>query len=155
MIPLDFSNFFYHLSCLGKILSSKRMIHRLALKTIFCEPSACPAMQFRYQITLFPAQSLLEQIGKEMVVAIPAAFVVKRYNKEVGLFQGVQHLLAVFLLVQPLNHPLDDYAGYSLLTMFWVWTVSGQLPFVTKGWRRVSDGLTAAHDRGPEQAGAS
>jgi hypothetical protein len=70
-------------------LSKKRVIHRFALKTIFSEPSACPAMEFRHQITLLRTQFLLEQIRKKMMVAIPAAFVVKRNKKQIDLFQIV------------------------------------------------------------------
>ncbi len=74
------------------------MIHRFVLKAIFCEPLTCPAMEFRHKITLLYSQSLLEQIRKEMVVAIPASFFVKGDDKQIGLFQRVQHLMAVLLL---------------------------------------------------------
>ena len=37
---------------------------------------------------------------------------------------------AIWLIVQPLSHPWDDFAGYSLLTMFWCWVVALQMPLM-------------------------
>ena len=55
-------------------------------------------MEFRYLVSMFETQSLLEQIRKESVVPIPISLGVKRNNKQIGLFQGVQHPAAVLLL---------------------------------------------------------
>ena len=36
----------------------------------------------------------------------------------------------IWLIVQPLSYPWDDFAGYSLLTVFWCWVVALQMPLM-------------------------
>ena len=36
----------------------------------------------------------------------------------------------VGLIVAPLSYPAEDYAGYTLLTMFWCWVVALQMPWM-------------------------
>ena len=43
------------------------------------------------------AQPLSQQIGKEMVIAVPTPLVVQWDDEQVGLFEIFQGLLAVFL----------------------------------------------------------
>ncbi len=44
--------------------------------------------------------------------------------------------LAIFTFVSRLINPYDDYAGYTLLTVFWCWTVAAQVPFLLSDPRR-------------------
>ena len=57
-------------------------------------PRAGPVMQLAHGPGLGLLQPLAQQAGKEMVVAVPAAFIVKGDDKEIGAVQMLQHLLA-------------------------------------------------------------
>ena len=54
-------------------------------------------MQRRYLIGLLRHQMRVENVGKEVVIAIPAALVIQRHDKEVASFQGLQPRLAFLL----------------------------------------------------------
>ena len=54
-------------------------------------------MQDRYLIGLLLHQVRMENIGKEVVIAIPLALVVQRNDKQVASLQGLQQHFAFFL----------------------------------------------------------
>src|SRR4029453_18877680 len=55
----------------------------------------CPAVQLWHPLWIGLLQASEEQVGEEMVVAVPVALLVERHQEQVGSFQGVQHLLAI------------------------------------------------------------
>ena len=55
-------------------------------------------MQFGLKAGLSLVQSLPQQIGKEMMIAVPASLVVQWNDKEIGVFEILQGLLAVVLV---------------------------------------------------------
>ena len=62
------------------------------MRRVSATEAAAPPSPLRW---LRPLLAVDKQIGKEAVVAIPAARVVLRLQKEIGLFQSGQHALAV------------------------------------------------------------
>src|SRR3712207_7323441 len=62
-------------------------------------PFARPSMQGRYPIGLLRDQVRIENVCKEMMVAIPLALVVQRNDEEVTLLQGLQHPSAILWAV--------------------------------------------------------
>jgi hypothetical protein len=39
-------------------------------------------------------------------------------------------MAAIWLIIQPLSYPWDDFTGFTLLTMFWCWVVALQMPLI-------------------------
>ena len=65
-------------------------------------PLAGPPVQFRLEIGLPLPQAVAQQVGKEVVIAIPAPVVVQGYDKKVVVFQIFQHRLgAIWFQVWP------------------------------------------------------
>ena len=54
-------------------------------------------MQGRHLIGLLLHQVRLQNIGKEVVIAIPLALVIERNDEQVAALQGFQHPFAIFL----------------------------------------------------------
>ncbi len=61
-----------------------RLGHRVGHRTMMLVPLAGAPVQSRYQIALLLHQMRGENLGKEMVVAIPVALVIQRNYKEVA-----------------------------------------------------------------------
>jgi len=60
-------------------------------------PLACPAMQFRHHLGLRPLQTAPQQVGKQMVIPIPATVVAQGYSEQIDPFEPLEHLLTVRL----------------------------------------------------------
>ena len=54
-------------------------------------------MQFGHKVAPLPLQTLAQQVGKEMVVAVPAPLTVQRDNEKVAGIEGLQDRLAINL----------------------------------------------------------
>ena len=73
------------------------MANRIGWQIVLLVPLARPLMQDRYSIGLLLHQACLQNIGEEMVIAIPLALVIERNDEQVATLQGLQHSEAIFL----------------------------------------------------------
>ena len=70
----------------GPILCFHRMVYRFLQKMIGFEPQAGSPVQFGYLVALVGEQQMLQQIGEEMVKAVPFPLVIQGNEKKVGAF---------------------------------------------------------------------
>ncbi|OQA12271.1 MAG: hypothetical protein BWY63_03772 [Chloroflexi bacterium ADurb.Bin360] len=66
-------------------------------QTILGVPHARTPVQVSDPLGLRLHQSLLQHLGKEMVVTVPAALIIKRYDKQIAALQGLQHSSTVLV----------------------------------------------------------
>src|SRR5215212_8904810 len=67
-----------------EILGCKRVPNRIGLQTVLLEPLARPPVQGRHLIWLLRRHVRLENVGEEMMVAIPLASIVQRNDEQVA-----------------------------------------------------------------------
>ena len=101
------------------IMGGSSVVKCFKLQTTLFIPSAGADVQFGHARLLFLwrrggvlVQSLPQQIGKEMVIAIPTPLFIQRDDKQVGAFQHFQGRLAVILagerVAQGAGQPVED-----------------------------------------------
>jgi hypothetical protein len=79
-----------------RIPAVKSMLYRLHNKPLALEPFAGLPLQFMDERGLLVGQALLQHVGEELVVPIPATRVIQRIDKKVAVLQTFEHLLAVW-----------------------------------------------------------
>src|SRR3972149_3561496 len=67
----------------------------MGAEAVGCVPLAGPSMQLIHRVTRLNVQAVMQQIDKEMMIAIPLARLIERYDEEIGLLQSTQHVAAV------------------------------------------------------------
>src|SRR6266508_5797611 len=82
-------------SCPHGFACCQGMAHRITDQSILLVPGSGLSMQFRHPLGIDGLQAGEEQIGKEMMVAIPVALLIERDQEQVGSFQVFQHLLSI------------------------------------------------------------
>jgi hypothetical protein len=77
-----------------KILGQEGVINCLSKQAVRFEPGACPPVE-RLDLgqTDFASQAVAQEVGKEVMIAIPVAPAVKRHQKEIGMFEMGQDFL--------------------------------------------------------------
>ena len=99
------------------------MVNRFGIESILLQPGGRPDMQAGDQIGLRLLQPGAQQIGKEVVIAIPRALIIQGHQKEVCPFQVFQNgsrigreseigsLLSTFHLESRLSHHRGGLSG--------------------------------------------
>jgi hypothetical protein len=75
------------------IMSSERVADGLGKQSALLVPHASSSVQSGKQIGVVTLYPVAQHLGEEVMVAIPAALVVKRDHKEVGTLKVLQHSL--------------------------------------------------------------
>ena len=70
-----------------EILGGQRMVDRFGRLAVLLVPDARPPMQLRNGGWLLVQQVRLQNVGKEPVIAIPMAMIIKRYQEQVASFE--------------------------------------------------------------------
>ncbi len=76
-----------------KIARRQGVAHCFEEHPFLLVPRTGSAVQFRHQTASLPLQALPQQVGKKMVIAIPAPLVIQGNDKEVAAFEILQHRL--------------------------------------------------------------
>ena len=76
------------------IIGCRCMMKSLNFQIAVFIPTAGTYMQFVNQRIACLCQALAQQIGKKMVIAVPASFVIQRHKEQIGLFKRFQGFLS-------------------------------------------------------------
>src|SRR5258708_29373788 len=95
-----------------EVLGGQRVADRIARRTMTFVPLARAPVQCRDLLGLLCQQMRSEHVSKEVVIAIPVAFVIERNDKEVASLQGFQPRAAFFLtsdgIAQRTTQPVEN-----------------------------------------------
>lgn len=69
------------------------MLDRFGDQLVLRKPGRGAPVQLRFQLWVTAVQTLAQQIGKKMVITIPAPFVIQWDEEEVGAFECFENLL--------------------------------------------------------------
>ena len=94
-LPERINVFLDQVRCPLEILGAQSMLYRLIDEPVLLVPLTGPAVQRWHLLRLGLAQSLAQQVGKEMVIAIPTPLLVQGDDEQIGAFQHFQGRLAV------------------------------------------------------------
>ncbi len=75
----------------GIIRNGEEMMGGLSHLSIAFQPARRPSMQLRRKVWRLLAQMVAQEVGKEMVVAIPAPFIVERDDEQIGPREPLEH----------------------------------------------------------------
>ncbi|MEJ2209744.1 MAG: hypothetical protein P8129_11995 [Anaerolineae bacterium] len=67
----------------GQLACCQQVAHCLGMHSFLQVPRACSPVQLRHEIWTCPIEALAQQVGKEAMVAVPAALVVQGHEEEV------------------------------------------------------------------------
>ncbi len=75
-------------------------------------PLTGPSVQLQSKLGLLVFEMSLQDVGEQVVIAVPATLIVERNDEGIPSFQGVQHRLAVASLGDSVTeraaHPIED-----------------------------------------------
>ena len=75
-------------------------------------PLTGPSVQLRSTLGLLVFEMSLQDVGEQVVIAVPATLIVERNDEEIPPLQGAQHRLAVASLGDSVTeravHPFED-----------------------------------------------
>src|SRR6266496_3886541 len=80
-----------------EIRRKPRMMHRVDDQVMLLVPGTGATMQFGNEGGFGLAQTAAQQVGKQVVVAVPLSLVVEGGHKQVGPVEGLQHCLALLV----------------------------------------------------------
>jgi len=91
------SNKLYQIGCLLERLRRDGMLYSKSHEPMLSIPGTGSTMKLCFSMLGGPSQLMEQDVGKQMVIAIPLSLLVERYDKQVGSLQVFQDFLAILL----------------------------------------------------------
>jgi hypothetical protein len=76
------------------------VLYRLGEQSVVLVPTRGAEVQLSAEPRHFASEALAEEVGEEVMVAVPPTLIVERHNEEVLPLQPLEHLLSVIATVE-------------------------------------------------------